>query len=85
MQSGNLTHNLSVCRAGLKKRTQKRLHFNGEIGDSKPVDKSGVHTLQCSIEAMGYYLGHFWQADLGYIGQAIIGVPNSSHVASIKH
>ena len=35
----------------------------------------------------GYYLEHFWQADLGYIGQAIIGVkvPNSSHVASIQH
>ena len=35
----------------------------------------------------GYYLEHFWQADLGYIGQAIIGVkvPNSSHVACIQH
>ena len=29
----------------------------------------------------------FWQADLGYIGQAVIGVkvPNSSLVASIRH
>ena len=34
-----------------------------------------------------YYLEHFWQADMGYIGHAIIGVkaPNSSHVASIQH
>ena len=31
--------------------------------------------------------GIFWQAYLGYIWQAIIGVkvPNSSHVASIQH
>ena len=29
----------------------------------------------------------FWQTDLGYIGQAILGVklPNSSHVASTQH
>ena len=35
----------------------------------------------------GHYLEHFWHADLGYIGQAIIGVkvPNSDQVASIQH
>ena len=35
----------------------------------------------------GYYLEHFWQADMGYIGHAIIGVkvPNSSHVACIQN
>ena len=35
----------------------------------------------------GHYLEHFWHADLGYVGQAIIGVkvPNDSHVASIQH
>ena len=39
------------------------------------------------LKPHGYYLELFWQADLGYIGQAIIGVkvPNSSHVASIQH
>ena len=39
------------------------------------------------MKPRGYYLELFWQADLGYIGQAIIGVkvPNSSHVASIQH
>ena len=33
------------------------------------------------------YLEHFWQADLGYIGQAIfrVKVPNSSHMASTQH
>ena len=30
---------------------------------------------------------NFWHANLGFIGQAIIGVkvPSSSHVASIQH
>ena len=38
------------------------------------------------LKPRGHYLD-FWQADLGYIGQAIIGVkvPNSSHVAFIQH
>ena len=39
------------------------------------------------LKPHGYYLEHFWQADLGYIGQAIIGVkvPNSSYEACIQH
>ena len=39
------------------------------------------------LKPRGYYLELFWQADLGYIGQTIIGVKvqNSSHVASIQH
>ena len=39
------------------------------------------------LKPRGYYLEHFCQADMGYIGQAIIGVkvPNSSHVACIQH
>ena len=43
--------------------------------------------LSAKMKPLGYYLDHFWQADLGCIGQAIIGVkvPNSSHVASIQH
>ena len=43
--------------------------------------------LRDEYKPRGYYLEHFWQADLGYIGQAIIGVkvPNSSHVACIQH
>ena len=38
------------------------------------------------LKPRGHYLD-FWQADLGYIGQAIIGVkvPNSTHVAFIQH
>ena len=43
--------------------------------------------FSAQLKPRGYYLEHFWQADLGYIGQAIIGVkvPNSSHVACIQH
>ena len=43
--------------------------------------------FRAEYKPRGYYLEHFWQADLGYIGQAIIGVkvPNSSHVACIQH
>ena len=43
--------------------------------------------FSAELKPRGYYLELFWQADLGYIGQAIIGVkvPNSSHVASIQH
>ena len=39
------------------------------------------------LKPHGYYLDHFWQADLGHIGQAMIGVkvPNSSHMACIQH
>ena len=31
------------------------------------------------LKPRGYYLEHIWQADMGYIGQAMIGakVPNS--------
>ena len=43
--------------------------------------------FSAELKPRGYYLELFWQADLGYIGQVIIGVkvPNSSHVASIQH
>ena len=43
--------------------------------------------FRAEYKPSGYYLEHFWQADLGYIGQAIIGVkvPNNSHVACIQH
>ena len=43
--------------------------------------------FRAEYKPRGYYLEHFWQADLGYIGQAIIGVkvPNSSYVAFIQH
>ena len=43
--------------------------------------------FRAEYKPRGYFLEHFWQADLGYIGQAIIGVkvPNSSHVACIQH
>ena len=43
--------------------------------------------FSAKLKPHGYYLEHFWQTDLGYIRQAIIGVkvPNSSHVASIQH
>ena len=47
-----------------------------------------LHVLfRAEYKPRGYYLEHFWQADVGYIGQAIIGVkvPNSSHVACIQH
>ena len=48
---------------------------------------TGVAFLLFSAEykPRGYYLEHFWQDDMGYIGHAIIGfiVPNSSHVACI--
>ena len=34
-----------------------------------------LHVLfRAEYKPRGYYLEHFWQADLGYIGQAIIGV-----------
>ena len=41
--------------------------------------------FRAEYKPRGYYLEHFWQADLGYIGQATIGVKvtNSSHVACI--
>ena len=43
--------------------------------------------ISAESKPRGYYLEQFWQADLGYFGQAIIRVkiPNSSHVASIQH
>ena len=43
--------------------------------------------FSAELKPRGYNLERFWQADVGYIGQAIIGVkiPNSSHVASIQH
>ena len=43
--------------------------------------------FSADLKPRGYYLELFWQADLGYIGRVIIGVkvPNSSHVASIRH
>ena len=43
--------------------------------------------FSAELKPCGYYLEFFWQADLGYVGQAIIGVkvPNSSHVACIQH
>ena len=43
--------------------------------------------FRAEYKPRGYYLEHFWQADLGYIWQAIIGVkvPNSNHVACIQH
>ena len=43
--------------------------------------------FRAEYKPRGYYLEHFWQADLGYIGQVIIGVkvPNSSHVVCIQH
>ena len=47
-----------------------------------------MHLLfRAEYKPRGYYLEHFWQADLGCIGQAIIGVkvPNSNHVACIQH
>ena len=49
----------------------KNLLFNAEF---KP---NGYH----------YHLELFWQAELGYLGQAIIGVkvPHSSHVASEEY
>ena len=35
--------------------------------------------FRAEYKPRGYYLEHFWQADLGYIEQAIIGVkvPNT--------
>ena len=43
--------------------------------------------FSAELKLRGNYLGHFWQADLGFIGQAIIGVKvptgKSSHVTSI--
>ena len=53
-----------------------------------PIEKTNSDLLfRAELKPRGYYLELFWQADLGYIGQAIIGVkvPNSSHVASIQH
>ena len=49
--------------------------------------KSCISTKSAELKQGGYFLEQFWQADLGFIGQAIIGVqvPNSSHVASIQH
>ena len=43
--------------------------------------------FSAELKPRGYYLEHLGQSDLGYIGQAIIGVKiaNSSHVASIQH
>ena len=43
--------------------------------------------FSAELNPRGYYLEYFWQADLHYIEQAIIGVkvPNSSHVACIQH
>ena len=43
--------------------------------------------FSAELKPRGYNLERFWQADVGYIGQAIIGVkiPNSSHVSSIQH
>ena len=38
--------------------------------------------FRAEYKPRGYYLEHFWQADLGYIGQAIIGVKD---VAFIQH
>ena len=48
---------------------------------------SQISLFSAEFKPRSYYLEHFWQADLGYIGQAIIGVkaPNSSHVACIQH
>ena len=39
--------------------------------------------FSAELKPHGYYLEHFWQADLDYIRLAMIGVkaPNSSHVA----
>ena len=43
--------------------------------------------FSAELKPSGYCLELFWQADLGYIEQAIIGVkvPNSSRAASIQH
>ena len=43
--------------------------------------------FNAEFKTNGYHLELFWQAELGYLGQAIIGVkvPHSSHVASIQH
>ena len=55
--------------------------------------KENLHVFRYSrlffsaeLKPRGNYLELFWQADFGYIGQALIGfkVPNSSHVASIQ-
>ena len=63
--------------------------IQGAEGGSKEVGCMAFSSILFSAELKprGYYLELFWQADLGYIGQAIIGVkvPNSSHVASIQH
>ena len=43
--------------------------------------------FSAELKPHGYYLECFWQAVFDYIGQAMIGVkvPNSIHMASIKH
>ena len=48
---------------------------------------SNLALFRAELKPRGWYLELFWLADLGYIGQAIIGVkvPNSSHMASIQH
>ena len=43
--------------------------------------------FRAELKPSGYYLEHFWQADLGYIRPTKIGVKvqNSSHVATIQY
>ena len=52
----------------------------------KPCDPRFHLLFSAEFKPRGYFLEHFWQADLGHIGQAIVGVkvPNSSHMASIQ-
>ena len=58
-----------------------------EIPRNFAMEETMLVLFRAEYKPRGYYLEHFWQADLGYIGQAIIGVkvPNSSHVACIQH
>ena len=53
----------------------------------KKIQSVTILLFRPEYKPHGYYLEHFWQADLGYIGQAKIGVevPNRSHVACIQH
>ena len=52
----------------------------------KKLDVS-TQLFRAEYKPRGYYLEHFWQADLGYIWQALIRVkvPNSNLVACVQH